>query len=128
MTKNVHAIRVDEPLRKAVEMVRHHKIRHLPVVEGRTVVGMLSSNDLNRLTFSGLFEGQEGADEAVLEMLTIPQVMTENPVVVDEDVSVRDVAEIFANKHFHSLPVTHEGELCGIVTSTDVIRHFLEQY
>ncbi len=59
MTKNVHSIRVDESLRKAVEMVKHHKIRHLPVIEGKNVAGIISSTDLNRLTFSGLFEGQE---------------------------------------------------------------------
>jgi CBS domain-containing protein len=128
MTKNVHSIRVDEPLRKAVEMVKHHKIRHLPVVEGKSVVGIISSTDLNRLTFSGLFDGQEGADEAVLEMLNIRQVMSDNPMVVDQDTSVREVAEIFAGKQFHAVPVTHNGELTGIVTTTDVIKHYLELY
>ncbi len=128
MTKGVHTIRVDQPLRKAVEMVKLHNIRHLPVVDGKKVVGIVSSADLNRLTFSGLFEGQEGADEAVLEMLNIKQVMSANPVTVDEDASVRDVAEIFVSKHFHSLPVTKQGELVGIVTTTDVITHYLEQF
>jgi acetoin utilization protein AcuB len=75
-----------------------------------------------------LFENQEGADEAVLEMLSIPQVMTAKPRMVDPNDLIRDVAEIFANEEFHALPVVEDGVLKGIVTTTDVIRYMLEQY
>ncbi len=54
--------------------------------------------------------------------------MSEKPLVIDQDASVREVAEIFANKQFHAIPVTHDGELTGIVTTTDVIKHYLDLY
>lgn len=127
MTRNVHAIRIDQPLSKAIEMVRHYKIRHLPVLDGKTVVGIISTADLNRLTFSALFEGQNDADEAILEMLTIEQVMSDKPETVHADTPIGEVARIFATKQFHSLPVTSGGELAGIVTTTDVIRYFLRR-
>ena len=80
------------------------------------------------MTFGALFEGQEGADEAILDMLTISQVMTSKPKTVSSDTIIRDLAEIFAKEDFHALPVVDNGELKGIVTTTDVVKYFLEQY
>ena len=74
------------------------------------------------------FEGQEGADEAILDMLTISQVMTSKPKTVSSDTIIRDLAEIFVKEDFHALPVVDNGELKGIVTTTDVVKYFLEQY
>ena len=89
---------------------------------------MISRNDINRLTFGALFDNQEGADEAILQMLTIPQVMTADLHTVSSDTPIRDVAEIFSTAEYHSLPVVDDGELKGIVTTTDVIRYMLDQY
>jgi len=128
MTLNVHSVDVGDNLREAIHLVKKHNIRHLPVLENGHVVGMISTSDLNRLTFSSLFESQNEADEAVLDMLTIPQVMSGNPTSVNPDASIQKVAEIFAKEHFHSLPVVENGDLLGIVTTTDVIRYLLKQY
>ena len=91
-------------------------------------MGIISRTDINRLTFGALFEGQEGADEAILDMLTISQVMTSKPKTVSSDSIIRDLAEIFVKEDFHALPVVDNGELKGIVTTTDVVKYFLEQY
>jgi CBS domain-containing protein len=64
----------------------------------------------------------------MLEMLSIPQVMTSKPRSVTSDDSIKDVAEIFVSEDFHALPVVDDGVLKGIVTTTDVIRYMLEQY
>lgn len=83
---------------------------------------------MNRLTFGGLFENQKEADEAVLDMLSVPQVMTSKPRTVSTDDSIKDVAEIFAKEQFHALPVVEGKALKGIVTTTDIIKYMLEQY
>lgn len=128
MTKTVVTVNQNDDLRKVVEKLKSNSIRHIPVVNGKEVVGIISRTDINRLTFGALFDGQDGVDEAILDMLTIPQVMTCKPKTVSSDAIVRDVAEIFAKEDFHALPVVDHGELKGIVTTTDVIRYFLEQY
>jgi CBS domain-containing protein len=115
-------------LRDVKEIFRKEKIRHVPVTEGDNLVGILSSNDLNRLSFGTMFDNQEQADEAVLDMLSIDQIMTSNPKVVSSDTLIKDVAEIFAKEHYHSLPVVDDGAIKGIVTSTDVINYLLDQY
>ncbi|WP_373520585.1 CBS domain-containing protein [Aquiflexum sp.] len=128
MTSNVFTVQENEKLARVIELFRKHKIRHLPVLTGKKISGMISRTDINRLTFGALFDNQEGADEAVLEILSIPQVMTSKPKVVSITDSVKDVAEIFANEEFHALPVVEEDELRGIVTTTDVIKYLLQQY
>jgi CBS domain-containing protein len=128
MTTNVFTVQENEKLARVIELFRKHKIRHLPVMSGKKISGMISRTDINRLTFGALFENQEGADEAILEILSITQVMTSKPKVVSISDSVKDVAEIFAKEEFHALPVVEGDELKGIVTTTDVIKYLLDQY
>lgn len=129
MTENVSTINLTDTLQEAVELIKKKKIRHIPVVSGKEVVGIISKTDINRLTFSSLFENQEGADEAILDMLTIPQIMTNKPRVIQAEQPIKEVAEIFSTEEFHALPVVNEeGDLVGIVTTTDIIRYMLEQY
>ncbi|MCV9929637.1 CBS domain-containing protein [Flavobacterium sp. LS1R49] len=128
MTKSVITANENDGLRKVVEKLKLNTIRHIPIVKGKEVVGIISRSDINRLTFGALFEGQEGADEAILDMLTISQVMTSKPKTVSSDTIIRDLAEIFVKEEFHALPVIDNGELKGIVTTTDVVKYFLEQY
>ncbi|MFQ6600436.1 CBS domain-containing protein [Flavobacterium sp. C3NV] len=128
MTKSVVTVNENDGLRKVVEKLKKHNIRHIPIVRSKEVVGIISRTDINRLTFGALFEGQEGADEAILDMLTIAQVMTSKPKTISSDTNIKDSAEIFVKEEFHALPVVDNGELKGIVTTTDILRYFLEQY
>ena len=128
MTKEVAFVQETDKLVDAVGVFRKKKIRHLPVMHGTHVSGIISATDINRLTFGSLFENQDGADEAVLDMLSIPQVMTSKPRTINSEDSIKDVAEIFAEEQFHALPVVDGEELKGIVTTTDVIRYMLDQY
>ncbi|MCU0418112.1 MAG: CBS domain-containing protein [Cyclobacteriaceae bacterium] len=129
MTKAVITVDKDtHTLRDVRDLFRKEKIRHIPVLEKKKLIGIVSKNDINRLSFGALFENQANADEGVLDMLTIDQVMTAHPTVISPEVSIKEVAEIFATQDFHSLPVVENGTIVGIVTSTDVIRYLLEQY
>ncbi|MBO9583021.1 MAG: CBS domain-containing protein [Flavobacterium sp.] len=128
MTKTVVTVNQNDDLRKVVEKLKTNSIRHIPVVNGKEVVGIISRTDINRLTFGALFDGQEGVDEAILDMLTIPQIMTSKPRTLPSDTIIKDLATTFAKEEFHALPVVDNGELKGIVTTTDVIKYFLEQY
>lgn len=131
MTKTIHAVQVKDNITNALEIVRKHGVRHVPVLKGKQLVGIISKTDINRLSFSGMFEGEEDADEAVFDMLTIAQVMTAKPRVVKASDTIYDTAKILSQEEFHALPVVDDNDnskLVGIVTTTDVIRYMLEQY
>jgi CBS domain-containing protein len=131
MTRHIHAVQIKDTLLDAMELVRKHNIRHVPVLKGKQLVGIISTNDLHRLSFSDLIPGEEDTDEAVFDMLTISQVMSHKPRVVKSHDTIYHVAEILSKEEFHALPVVSEkdeNELVGIVTTTDVIRYMLDQY
>lgn len=128
MTAHVLSVTEDNSLKDVVTLFRKNKFRHLPVTKDGAVTGIISSTDINRLSFGALFDNQEDADEAVLDMLSIPQVMSSRPQTVAPDTPIKEVAEIFVSNGFHALPVVEGTELRGIVTTTDVIRYLLAQY
>ena len=72
MTKTVVTANEKDDLKTVVEKLKANTIRHIPIVKGKEVIGIISRTDINRLTFGALFEGQDNADEAILEMLTVP--------------------------------------------------------
>jgi CBS domain-containing protein len=109
--------------------MRKYNIRHVPVLRSKQLVGIISKTDINRLAFSDYLDGEENADVAVFNMLSIEQVMTSKPRVVKESATIYDVAKILSKEEFHALPVVDNGDqLVGIVTTTDVIRYLLDQY
>jgi len=128
MTKQVITVQDTDTLEDVVAIFKANHIRHLPVLRGGKTVGMISSNDINRLTFGTLFENQADSNDAVLKILSISQVMTHKVVSVSSDTVIREVAELFAEAEFHSLPVVDDGFLVGIITTTDIIRYMLTQY
>lgn len=128
MTKDVISVSEKDSLENVISIFRNKGIRHLPVKEGKKIVGIISRTDINRLTFGALFDNQEGVDAAILDMLTISQVMSDKPHTITSDTTIREVAEIFSEAEYHSLPVVDEDELKGIVTTTDVIKYMLQQY
>lgn len=131
MTHEVMTVQVKDELQAARDLIIKNKIRHVPVLQGKKLVGIISRTDINRLSFSTLFtEEGEGGDE-VFEMLTIPQVMTHKPRTVTRTSTIHEVARILTEEEFHALPVVDAkdpSKLVGIVTTTDVIKYLLEQY
>jgi CBS domain-containing protein len=132
MTEEVMTVQVKDDLQTARNLMVKNKIRHVPVLQGKKLVGIISRTDIDRLSFSTLFtdEGEDEGDEAAVDMLTIAQVMTHKPRVVTRAATIREVAQILTQEEFHALPVVDEkdpGKLAGIVTTTDVIRHLLTQ-
>lgn len=129
MTNNLVKLNLKDSLSKAEMLFKKNKIKHLPVVKGDSVVGMLSYSDLLRISFADATDDAgEFVESTVYDMFTLEQVMTHKVVCVESDDSIRDVAQILADKHFHALPVIEHDKLIGIITSTDIINFFLEQY
>jgi CBS domain-containing membrane protein len=97
------------------------------VVEGKNIKGILSHTDLMRISFAdAIDEHEEVVDTIVYNMFTIPQVMVHDVVSVKSDTTIKEVAEILSKREFHALPVVDDGQLKGIVTTTDLIRYFLK--
>lgn len=129
MTKNIIKLTISDELTKAEFLFKHHKIRHIPVVSGATIIGMLSYTDLLRISFADALDDDEDViDTTVYNMFSIEQVMAKKLVTITPETTIKEAAEILANKEFHALPVCEDHVLVGIITTTDLIKYLLEQY
>ena len=129
MTKNVIKLNSTDDLTKAEALFKKHHIRHIPVVQGNTIVGMLSLTGLLRISFADAVDEEAmEVDTTVYNMFSIEQVMARHLVTVSPDTTIREVAEILASREFHALPVVLDELLVGIVTTTDLIKYLLAQY
>ena len=127
MTPNPFSVQRGQKLSDVRHALSEHNIHHVPVVEGKKLVGMISMTDIVRLSW-GATDGR-GLDTLLDHTATLGDVMAKNPVRLRQTHSIREAAELLSGGHFHALPVVGDGdELVGIVTSTDLIRYLLEQY
>ena len=129
MTSDVITLNYNDDLTTAEMLFKSNHIRHIPVVNDNHVVGMLSYTDLLRISFADAVDEEEHmVDTVVYNMFTIEQVMAKNLIKVSSDTSIKDVAETLSTNEFHAMPVIDDGELVGIVTTTDLINYLIEQY
>ena len=128
MTKELVTLNTTQSLYDAERLFKEYNIRHIPVVEGDKILGVLSYSDLLRINFADVTEGEEDVSSVVYDMYTIPQIMAKAPITVQASTNVKEVAEILTTQSFHSIPVLDGEKLVGIVTTTDLIKYLLEQY
>jgi CBS domain-containing protein len=128
MTRNLVTADVNDSLRHVNSLLKENNIRHVPVVSGSKLVGIISKSDIMRLSFGDMFDGQNEADQAVFDLLKLEQVMVSNPKVITEEETIQEVAEKFTQVEFHALPVVKGEEIVGIVSTTDLVKYLLEQY
>lgn len=129
MTKNVIKLNKTDNLIKAEKLFKKHKIRHIPVVDGNKIVGMLSYTDLLRISFvDAVDDDAEEVDVTLYNMFTIEQVMAKKLITVSPETTIKETAEILSKNEFHALPVCLGDLLVGIVTTTDLIKYLIDQY
>jgi acetoin utilization protein AcuB len=108
-----HTIEQDQPLAAAHALMREHSIRHLPVVEGQTLVGLVSVHDLHFL------ETLDGVDQ---NRVSVREAMSPEPYAVGPRAALRQVALEMADRKISSAVVVEGGRVIGILTAVDALR------
>ncbi|MGC1204766.1 MAG: CBS domain-containing protein [Flavobacteriaceae bacterium] len=128
MTKNIIGLTRSDDLQHAEMLFKRHKIKHIPVVSGETVIGMLSYSDLLKISYADISEDEHNVDAVVYNMFTIEQVMVKDVVTITSETTIKEAAKILEEREFHALPVVDDGTLVGIVTTTDLLNYFIKQF
>ena len=121
------SVNTTQKLKEVDAIIEENNIRHVPVVSGDKVIGLISKTDLERVSFVNTIDGSD-LGTSMYDVLSIEQVMSKNLKTVQENDTIHDVAEILAKNEFHALPVLEGDKLKGIVTSTDLIQYLIDQY
>ncbi len=127
MTRKLITVAPDDSVEAAVQLLRQRGVRHLLVMKGSRLVGIVSDRDLKRTMDPGLSKKKLlnlGGLFFLLEPILVREIMTPNPVTVGPDLSVQEAASIMVAERFGALPVEEGGRTVGIVTETDLLRYF----
>lgn len=125
MTQNVITLQGDNSLYQAEKLFKENGIRHIPVVENKKLVGLLSLSDLKRLGFLDAYSKVPVADTPLYDMLNVEDLMIKNLTVVHIHQTIEEVSKILIEKQFHALPVIDKDRLAGIITTTDLLKYFV---
>jgi CBS domain-containing protein len=122
MTREVMTLGPEDTLREAVNVVQRYRIRHIPIVEGRRLIGIVTDRDIKRATPS-LYGGVSQDDfNRTLDDLSLAQVMTRDPLTVRPAADVKDAVALLIDRKYGALPVVDGEELVGIVSDIDLLR------
>jgi len=123
MTLNPIAVQPDTSLRKALELLQAHQIRHLPVVRGKRLVGIITDRDLRQLLPSPLATPEElerfGSDGARVK---VRDVMNRRVLSVTPDTRTHRAARLMVEHRIGCLPVLRGSTLVGIITTIDLLQ------
>lgn len=126
MSKNVQTISPDQMLIDAVELMRTHRIRHLPVVDDGKLVGIVSDRDVRHALPMRSPAAEERIDTRAALYTPIASAMTRYPITIDPDATIREAAEIICREKIGALPVVEDDKLVGIVSAEDLLWAFVE--
>jgi len=117
MTASPHSIGYDQPCAHAYAVLKKHDIRHLPVLRGGKLVGVVSDRDLYML------EMLKDVDTAEL---SVEEAMSTEVYAVSPETPLDEVLETMAEKKYGSAVVMDGAHVVGIYTTVDVCRGFAE--
>lgn len=123
MMRSPVTLRPDDTVDLANDVIYLGRIRHIPIVDGGDLVGLLSERDLVGAAATLIFGLTQRGKAALLKTLPIGKVMKKHVVTVAPDTTIREAAQLMADKKIGCLPVVCDGSLVGLVTTTDILRY-----
>ena len=126
MSTDPVSVAPEDSLATAARLTREHHVRHLPVVRGGELVGIVSDRDIRSAMPSPL-EVADPTRAGVLERTPVEKIMTREVLTAGPLDSVEDAAKQLCRRRIGALPVVDaHGRLLGMITETDVLTAFAE--
>ena len=114
MIKDVVTISPEDTVEEAIQLMKKHSIRHLPVTVGDRLVGLVTESSIRQYALPSLMD------------LPVQEVMIINPITIDAEATIDEAAKLIYRYKIGGLPVTQNGKLVGILTITDLLEAFIE--
>jgi acetoin utilization protein AcuB len=125
MTREVTTVFEESNLQQVLSILGPYRFRHLPVVDGARLVGILSQRDLLQVTSQGLDKTPAAKlrEARALEDTFVRDVMNSKVVTIRPDDSLGAAAQSMLENRVGALPVVDDkDDLLGIITETDLLR------
>ncbi|MBN8536770.1 MAG: CBS domain-containing protein [Deltaproteobacteria bacterium] len=117
MTSAPTTIGAEQSLEKASKLMHEHRFRHLPVLKGGQLVGILSDRDIKMVT---------SLKDVDPEKVTVEEALSSDPFSVSPKATLNDVCSQMAEHKYGSVLVIDNHKLVGIFTWVDALYAFQE--
>ncbi len=114
MVTDVITVGPENTVEDAIQLMKKHYIRHLPVVDNGRLVGFVTESNLRPYLYPDKLK------------LPLKEVMILNPITIDPEASIDEAARIIYKYKIGGIPVISQGKLVGIITVTDILEAFIE--
>jgi acetoin utilization protein AcuB len=126
MKKDLITITKDERMTTARKILKEKNIRHLPVVDGKKLIGLVTNMDIRKAEASPATSLEIRELHYLLDKLTVGEIMTRNVITISPDISVEEAATLLHDNKIGCLPVVEDGNLVGMLTENDVMQTLIE--
>lgn len=122
MSSPVYVIAPDEPLSRARKLMLKHKIGSIVVVNDDGMIGIVTKSDLGKR----MAQAEPMWRRRPIDKVPINLVMTESPITIYPEASIRQAVDLMLENSINNLPVT-KNSVVGIVTKKDIVKYVSEQ-
>jgi CBS domain-containing membrane protein len=123
MTRDVVTLEERQTLENLEHAMRALRFRHMPVVDGRRLIGLVSQRDLLRTSASSLLPARREQAEFLSKQFAVGDVMTRDIQTVHPDTPLSEVTRMMRRNQLGCLPVVEaENTLVGIITEADFVK------
>jgi acetoin utilization protein AcuB len=128
MQKKIFTIQRTETVEQAQTLMVVNNIRHLPVLDGKRLVGIISDRDVRGALIPQRVKNSHESREAFFlpRDVTVGETMTADPLFVEPGTDVEEAARLLFNHKIGCLPVLERGQVGGIITDADILWFFIE--
>ena len=123
MNSPVVTIEANDSMEKAIELMKEHCIKTLPVMDNDKLVGIVTDRDLKRASAS---DATTLAVYELFDLLTkvkVKKIMTKDPVTVHPDFTIEEAANLLRKRRISGAPVVNgQNRLVGIITKEDLYK------
>ncbi len=127
MVKEVATLDINDELSLANDIMRLGRIRHLPVVDGGRLVGIVSERDLFRSSLAQALGYGTKTTREIMKTLSIKDVMVPEVVTIAPDAEACEAVQLMLDKKIGCVPVVHNHRLVGLITETDILVQYLKE-
>jgi acetoin utilization protein AcuB len=124
MVKEVATLDVNDELSLANDIMRLGRIRHLPVVDGTRLVGIISERDLFRSSLAQALGYGTKDSRDLMKTIRINDIMMKEVITVSPEMDLGRAVRLMVEKKIGSLPVVENQQLVGLLTETDILLQY----
>jgi CBS domain-containing protein len=126
MTSDVATLDRNDELSLADDIMKLGRIRHLPVVDEGRLVGIISQRDLFKASLASAMGYGEKAKREFIKAVVVKEVMVQDVITISPEADIEEAGRLMLEKKIGCLPVIEDGDLVGLLTETDILRHYVE--